>query len=308
MSEEISSLSHAMQQTTKALIDCQKSMNKTQDINRESLNAEQTENLLKLMETLVDTKLQLVKEIEADRFSYIEEKIVREMEAALDQAISKPMDAKINQVYLSIFGYNSAMWQVLRDMQKLLKTMDFIKEKRGKRVEKIDRDESNVSKRRRQWNFVENEEGGDPMKLESTSFLHGQTIPQRFTCQGEDISPELIIHAVPPQTQSLVLIMDDPDAPSGVFDHWVAWNIPADTKKIAEGAVLKQLGKNSYGQKGYRGPCPPPGKAHRYYFKIYALDTMLSLPDGINKKKVENAFEGHVLGMAELMGTYQRQE
>ena len=144
------------------------------------------------------------------------------------------------------------------------------------------------------------------MKLESTSFLHGKPIPQKFTCQGQDISPELIIEDIPSQTQSFVLIMDDPDAPSGVFDHWVAWNIPADTKKIAEGATLKQLGKNSYGQKGYHGPCPPAGKAHRYYFKFYALDTTLSLPDGADKKKVENAFEGHVIAMAELMGTYQR--
>jgi hypothetical protein len=162
MSEDISSLSRSMQQTTKALIDCQNSMNKSNeigyDVQMDSLNAEQTENLLKLMETLVDTKLQLAKEIEIDRFSHIEEKVIREMEAALDQAISKPMDAKINQVYLSIFGYNSAMWQVLRDMQKLLRTMDFIKEQRGRRIEKIDKDETNVNKRRRNWSLVENEE------------------------------------------------------------------------------------------------------------------------------------------------------
>lgn len=146
------------------------------------------------------------------------------------------------------------------------------------------------------------------MKIESAAFGHGKPIPQKFTCQGEGVSPELSFHDIPHKTESLVLIMDDPDAPSGTFDHWIAWNIPAETQNLTEGTqLLKQQGKNSYGKKGYRGPCPPPGNAHRYFFKLYALDDVLSLPDGAVKKQVESAMEGHILAMAELIGTYQRQ-
>lgn len=144
------------------------------------------------------------------------------------------------------------------------------------------------------------------MNIETVAFEQGKPIPDKFTCQGEDVSPELILKNVPAKTKSLVLIVDDPDAPSGTFDHWIAWNIPADTKKIAEGVSLAEQGKNHFGNLGYNGPCPPPGKPHRYYFKLYALDTLLHLPSGSNKKQVENAMEGHVLGKSELMGTYQR--
>lgn len=146
------------------------------------------------------------------------------------------------------------------------------------------------------------------MKIESAAFEHGKPIPQKYTCQGENVSPELSFHDLPEKAESLVLIVDDPDAPSGTFDHWIAWNIPAKTKSLAEGIkALNFQGKNSYGKKGYNGPCPPPGKAHRYFFKLYALDEMLSLPEGADKKRVESAMEGRILAMAELMGTYQRQ-
>ncbi|HEV8052380.1 MAG TPA: YbhB/YbcL family Raf kinase inhibitor-like protein [Parachlamydiaceae bacterium] len=146
------------------------------------------------------------------------------------------------------------------------------------------------------------------MKIESAAFQHGKPIPQKFTCQGEGVSPELFFHNVPKNTQSLVLIVDDPDAPSGTFDHWIAWNIPAESKGLAEDTLhLQHQGKNGYGKLGYKGPCPPAGNAHRYFFKLYALDTNLSLSEGSSKTKVEDACEGHILAMAELIGTYQRQ-
>lgn len=144
------------------------------------------------------------------------------------------------------------------------------------------------------------------MNIDTVAFEHGKPIPQKFTCQGEDVSPELILRDIPTNAKSLVLIVDDPDAPSGTFDHWIVWNIPADTKKLSEGVSLGQQGTNGFGKLGYKGPCPPPGKAHRYFFKLYALDSLLKLPEGSTKKQVEKAMEGHIIGNAELIGTYQR--
>lgn len=144
------------------------------------------------------------------------------------------------------------------------------------------------------------------MNIETVAFESGKPIPEKFTCQGEDVSPELVLRDVPSNAKSLALIMDDPDAPSGTFDHWIAWNIPTDTKKLKEGVALAQQGKNSFGNLGYNGPCPPSGKPHRYFFKLYALDTQLTLPSGASKKQLEKAMEGHIVGQAEMVGTYQR--
>lgn len=144
------------------------------------------------------------------------------------------------------------------------------------------------------------------MNIETPAFEAGKPIPDKFTCEGEDVSPELILRDVPPNTKSLVLIVDDPDAPHGTFDHWVAWNIPGDTKNLKEGVALAQQGKNGFGNIGYNGPCPPPGKPHRYFFKLYALNSLLTLSSGATKNMVENAMQGHIIGQAELVGTYQR--
>lgn len=144
------------------------------------------------------------------------------------------------------------------------------------------------------------------MKIETSAFQHGKPIPKKYTCQGENVSPALSFHDVPKETQSLVLIVDDPDAPSGTFDHWIGWNIPPATRRIEEGEKLPKKGKNSYGVLEYKGPCPPPGKAHRYFFKLFALDSSLSLAEGSSKGSVEQAMEGHILARAELIGLYQR--
>lgn len=144
------------------------------------------------------------------------------------------------------------------------------------------------------------------MYLDSPAFEHHQTIPKKYTCDGEDVSPPLSFQELPPGAKSLVLIVDDPDAPSGTFDHWIVWNLPADTAMLEEGARVPRQGKNHFGEQRYRGPCPPPGKPHRYFFKLYALDTLINLPAGSSKHSVEEAMEGHILGKAELVGTYQR--
>lgn len=144
------------------------------------------------------------------------------------------------------------------------------------------------------------------MHIQSPAFEAYQNIPEKYTCQGEDISPPLSFLDVPNKTKSLVLIMDDPDAPLGTFDHWLVWDISPQIKEIAENAKNFKEGTNSFRKKGYGGPCPPPGKPHRYFFKLYALDIKINLPEGAVKSQIENAIKDHILGTAELVGIYQR--
>ncbi|MCF6277847.1 MAG: YbhB/YbcL family Raf kinase inhibitor-like protein [Anaerolineales bacterium] len=143
--------------------------------------------------------------------------------------------------------------------------------------------------------------------LTSSAFAPEADIPVRFSCDGDDISPQLAWTTPPVGTQSLALIMDDPDAPAGTWVHWVLYNIPAETTKLAENLpeVVAVQGKNSWKRLGYAGPCPPSG-THRYYFKLYALDTMLNLQTGASKEDVLSAMDGHVLAQAELTGTFGR--
>ncbi|MBI2208180.1 YbhB/YbcL family Raf kinase inhibitor-like protein [Candidatus Woesearchaeota archaeon] len=145
------------------------------------------------------------------------------------------------------------------------------------------------------------------MKLTSPAFKHNGKIPSEYTCDGNDISPELRIEDVPKNAKSLVLINDDPDAPIGTWDHWIVFNIPSTTTKMNKNEEPKGVGgKNSWGRTGYGGPCPPSG-THRYFFKLYALDTELNLVGGATKKELEKAMEGHIIEKAELIGLYKRQ-
>ncbi len=143
------------------------------------------------------------------------------------------------------------------------------------------------------------------MAISSSAFAHNETIPVLYTCDGADISPPLAISNVPEGTVSLALIVDDPDAPVGTWDHWVEFNIPV-TGTIAEDAgQIGTRGRNSWGSTGYGGPCPPSG-THRYFFKLYALDAELDLSAGATKRQVEAAMEGRILAQAELIGLYAR--
>lgn len=144
------------------------------------------------------------------------------------------------------------------------------------------------------------------MQVVSPAFENHQPIPNKYTCQGEDVSPQLNLSQIPPNTKTLAIIVEDPDAPGGTFDHWIAWNIAPPANVIEEGVSFPHQGRNTYNQKRYRGPCPPPGQPHRYYFKVYALDKILDLPDGAKKNELEKAMQGHILDHAELIGTYQR--
>jgi Raf kinase inhibitor-like YbhB/YbcL family protein len=143
------------------------------------------------------------------------------------------------------------------------------------------------------------------MKLTSSAFEHNQPIPKKYTCDGEDINPPLKIEGVPEGTKSLVLIVDDPDAPMGVFCHWIVWNIDPKISQIEENSKPGIEGINDFGKNSYGGPCPPSG-IHHYHFKIYALDTLLDLPLSSKKSDLEKAIQNHILDWAELIGTYQR--
>jgi Raf kinase inhibitor-like YbhB/YbcL family protein/uncharacterized protein (TIGR00297 family) len=156
--------------------------------------------------------------------------------------------------------------------------------------------------------------GTDMTKITITSpaFAQGQPIPQKFTCSGEDISPELHWSDIPQSAKSLALIMDDPDAPMGTFTHWVIYNLQPGTEGLSESTPAGKLsnggtqGFNSARKNGYMGPCPPPGKPHRYYFKIYATDLEPTLPEGLTADKLTSQITGHILALGEWMGTFQR--
>lgn len=151
------------------------------------------------------------------------------------------------------------------------------------------------------------------IKITSSAFTEGGLIPAKYTCDGADISPPLQWEAVPEGTQSIALICDDPDAPVGTFVHWVLFNLPADAGQLTENipadptlANGAQQGTSDFGRIGYGGPCPPGG-THRYFFKIYALDTQLSLTDRVDKVRLLSAMEGHILAEGQLIGKYKRQ-
>lgn len=151
------------------------------------------------------------------------------------------------------------------------------------------------------------------LTVTSAAFTEGATLDSKFTCDGSDVSPPLQWKGAPPGAKSFAIIVDDPDAPAGTWVHWVLFNLPPATISLSENLPKTSAlpngagqGFNSFDEVGYRGPCPPLGKAHRYFFKVYALDTMLSLGGHPRKKDLLKAMEGHILGFGQLMGKYQR--
>jgi Raf kinase inhibitor-like YbhB/YbcL family protein len=146
-----------------------------------------------------------------------------------------------------------------------------------------------------------------PIQLISSAFNEGGNIPDRFTCDGANVSPPLAWSGAPNGTESLAIIADDPDAPVGTWVHWVLYNIPAGQTSLAEGAQgVGVQGTNDFRKPGYGGPCPPRGKPHRYFFKVYALDAPVSLKPGGTKADLEKAMQGRILAQGQLMGKYGR--
>ncbi|MBI5143776.1 MAG: YbhB/YbcL family Raf kinase inhibitor-like protein [Candidatus Omnitrophica bacterium] len=150
----------------------------------------------------------------------------------------------------------------------------------------------------------EHKQGGGEMKLSSPEFENNKFIPSRFTCEGEDVNPALVIENIPSDAKSLALIVDDPDAPMGTWVHWVVYDIPV-ASRIDEDSIPGKQGINDFRRTDYGGPCPPSG-THRYFFKIYALDKELALKEGVSKKALEKAMEGHILDKVELVGLYKK--
>ncbi len=161
--------------------------------------------------------------------------------------------------------------------------------------------------------FSQAKGGAMALQISSPDFSAGEAIPKKFTCDGPDVSPQLKWNEPPAETQSFALIMDDPDAPVGTWVHWVLYDLPADTGELPEGVARQEQlasgarqGRNDFGKIGYGGPCPPPGKPHRYFFKLYALDAKLGLKSGATKADVERAMKSHILAQAELIAKYGR--
>ena len=145
------------------------------------------------------------------------------------------------------------------------------------------------------------------MRIFSPAFSPGAAIPGKYTCDGSDVNPPLAFSGVPAAAKGLALVVDDPDAPAGVWDHWIVWNISPGTGAIGENSLPPgaSQGRNGWGKSAYGGPCPPSGR-HRYLFRLYALDAPLKLPPGSGKRELERAMQGHILARAELIGTYRR--
>ncbi len=157
----------------------------------------------------------------------------------------------------------------------------------------------------------DDEPGG--LRLTSPDFVHGERIPRRHTCEGDNVSPGLAWIGVPVETRSFALICDDPDAPRGTWLHWTLYNLPAEAIELGAAVPAHpelpsgaRQGTTDFGKVGYGGPCPPPGKPHRYFFRLYALGTVLNLAPGVNRAELEAAMKDHVLATGTLMGTYER--
>jgi Raf kinase inhibitor-like YbhB/YbcL family protein len=147
-------------------------------------------------------------------------------------------------------------------------------------------------------------EGGEKMKISSPQFKNNDFIPKKFTCMGINVSPELVIENIPEAAKTLALIVDDPDAPSGTWIHWVVYNM-APLSRIAENTIPGKQGINDFGKYNYGGPCPPSG-THRYFFKLYALDKELNLAEGVSAEALLEAMQGHMLDSTELIGLFKK--
>lgn len=145
------------------------------------------------------------------------------------------------------------------------------------------------------------------MEISSSAFENQKLIPMKYTCEGENVNPPLEIKSIPFATKSLALIVEDPDATNGTFDHWIQYNITPDHHSIAENSLAGISGKNGTGNTGYHGPCPPSG-THRYFFKVYALDILIDAKEGIDKQTLQKAMKNHILANGEIVGLYKKNE
>ena len=153
-------------------------------------------------------------------------------------------------------------------------------------------------------NIANAAQGGAHMRISTPEFENNASIPSKFTCRGEGVNPALVIEGIPEAAKSLVLIVEDPDAPRGTFVHWVVYDIPV-TSRIEQNSIPGIQGMNNSGELNFCSPCPPSGTQHRYFFKIYALDSLLGAKEGLNKAQIENLIYDHILDKTELVGLYK---
>jgi len=208
-----------------------------------------------------------------------------------------------------LFGVSMCAGQLHRRMMERMEEMM----PGGRRPDPETRDDPVALSPQKQLLFVATEGQATAFEIRSTAFTSGGTIPKRYTCDGPDVSPPLSWTEPPAGTKRLAFVMDDPDAPVGTWVHWVLYNLPASARELAEGipatetlASGAEQGTNDFRKIGYGGPCPPPGPTHRYFFKLYALDTELNLAPEVTKKQLEAAMAGQILAQAELIGRYGR--
>ena len=149
---------------------------------------------------------------------------------------------------------------------------------------------------------------GGSMKITSPAFNDNDFIPVKYTCEGDDINPQLDFEMVPNKAKSLVLIVEDPDAPNGLWTHWILYDIPLDLRTIKENSAPGKQGMNTSNQMSYQGPCPPGKKPHRYFFRLYALDARIEIPKEVTRKQIDPIILKHVIETAEIMGYYSRKE
>lgn len=164
-------------------------------------------------------------------------------------------------------------------------------------------DESNKTETTQNTTKTMNNENANNLKISSPAFEDGGNLPVKYSCDGSGVNPPLKIKGFPTATQTFALILEDPDAPSGSFIHWLCWNLPP-VEDITENSTPGLQGKNSAGKKGYTAPCPPAGKPHHYIFKIYALDSKLELSENASRTELEKAMQGHILAQGQLTGLY----
>lgn len=259
-------------------------------------------SLTQIVKTLANDENYLAKELKGTATNQSENKNLKQLQQHILRTIGFLQTDQKTHIKMSELGHiQQALWSILENIKREVSKMIHKKIVWAENVEKVE-----------MWTmkqFIHQDSSERPIaKLEvsSSAFENGTGIPIKYTCEGENVSPVLFFRNLPMTTKSIAIIMDDPDASSGTFNHWLAWNIPGNLEDLPESAVVPNLGKNGFGKNLYMGPYPPLGQIHRYFFRVYALDEFLNLPNGSNRAQLEDFIKSHVQAYGELMGTYRR--
>lgn len=259
-------------------------------------------SLTQLVKTLATDESYLSKELKGSATNQSENKELKQLQQHILRTIGFLQSDPKTHIKMNELGHiQQALWTILENIKRDVSKMLHKKIVKAENVEKVE-----------MWtlkHFMPQEKSERPiakLDVSSSAFENGKGIPIKYTCEGENVSPVLYFRNLPTNTKSIAIIMDDPDAPSGTFNHWLAWNIPGNVEDLPENAVVPNLGKNGFGKNIYMGPYPPLGQTHHYFFRVYALDEFLNLPNGSNRLQLEEFIKNHIQAYGELMGTYRR--